>query len=42
MKIIVDYFEYAEFHGGVPFFYFKLEILFLGKFSPKSKIASSR
>ena len=29
--------EYAEFSGGVHFFYFRLEIPFLGKFCPKNQ-----
>ena len=33
----LEYFEYVEFNGGVPFFCFRLEIPFLGKFGPKTQ-----
>ena len=33
----IDQFEYAEFSGGVDFFRFRLEILFLNKFGPKNQ-----
>ena len=32
-----DYFQYAEFSGGVNFMCFKLEIPFLGKFGEKNQ-----
>ena len=33
--MIVDYWEYADFNGGIYFFSFRLEITFLGIFGPK-------
>ena len=33
----LDQFEYAKFRDGVHFFYFQLEIPFLGKFGPKTQ-----
>ena len=33
----LDKFEYEEFKGGVHFFCFRLEIPFLGKFSPTNR-----
>ena len=33
----LDYFEYAEFNGGIPFFCFKQEIPVLRKFDPKNQ-----
>ena len=37
MKLIADYFEYAEFNGGVHFLCFKRETPFSGKFAPKTQ-----
>ena len=33
----LEQFEYVEFNGGVPFFCFRLETAFLGKFPPKDQ-----
>ena len=32
----MKYFEYAEFDINIDFFFFKLKIIFLGKFDPKN------
>ena len=33
----LDEFEYAEFNGGVHFFYFRPEAIFAGKFGPNNQ-----